>query len=327
MGFEHENTWPKGAAREAYEEHEESPEVTVYRERLGNISQKQKELEEVLTMLHDDEDMAAHFSEAQLHELIDKKAGLAREYIEASANYPGDWTALLFERMRDPKTKERFVNERKHSIAAIMDSVPGYPNSEEMGRVSQYEREMAEYDNNLDYVFSYSEVGPAHMFGRSPQHAGKGGMTQVGTVFSDGTHKGELLNSKQRNIIESHEKGHGVRTFMAPLDTREIRSVIDHDALDVLTEHYRTLEREGKKEGHFRSEYIKKPNEIIERMSQFKNYFGMGAANTFTKAHLDYVREHYKEDTGYDNGVGDLLTCITPETEGAFLKVINQYPV
>ena len=54
-----------------------------------------------------------------------------------------------------------------------------------------------------------------------------------------------------------------------------------------------------------------------------KNYFGMSSNEQFTKNHLKYVKLHYIEDTDFDNGMKHFFQAITPETEQAFLELIN----
>ena len=43
--------------------------------------------------------------------------------------------------------------------------------------------------------------------------------------------------------------------------------------------------------------YFSDPAEIVERMSQVKNYFGMSGTEKFTQEHLDHARERYIQDT------------------------------
>ena len=160
---------------------------------------------------------------------------------------------------------------------------------------------------------------------RNPELLGVGKINDPGTVFTDAKSKeGTKLTARKKNIIEAHEKGHGLRDFTSLQDMREVRSVIDLDALQDL----QLAHEFGKKTTtKFPANYIKKPEEIIERMAQLKNYFGMSASEEFTVEHLNYARENYVKDTGLDNTVSEFLYCISPKTEDAFLSVINKYPI
>lgn len=69
--------------------------------------------------------------------------------------------------------------------------------------------------------------------------------------------------------------------------------------------------------------YYTAPNELIERMSQLKNYFGMKGLEIFTKEHLDYARIHIGNDLGLGGEMEQFFNMITPETEEEFIKLMN----
>ena len=298
-----------------------------YKEQLATLRSRQTELEDAIGMIHDDPDIAGRFSEEQMHELFDQRESLQNETFTASANYPGDWTLLLRDRMLDPTTKERFIAQRTEAMLAMPSGEPSTFERRPREFQSHYQAQIDNYDTRVEEIFSRTNIGNAADFGKSPRNLGQSGIDQPGTIFTDATHQDRFLSNRQLNMVEAHEKGHGLRDYTSPIDTAEIKSIIDEDALEELTEMHRERERLGEKEGRFQSRYAARPDEIIERMAQFKNYFGMGAQDTFEKKHLDYIREHYTADTGLDNGINDLLTCVTPKTEAAFLKVINKYPI
>ena len=330
-GFPAKNTspateaWPEGAAAEAYAEYEQPLEVQEYVERKKQYTETIGEWDTYIGEgLVDDESPG---SAEELERGLAMREQLKQEYIEVSADYPGDWTELLYQRLSDPISKQRFIEERTRSIERMLPGTPTVLDRDGRSFAGHYETQIDDYDTRLDSIFAHTKAGPAKSFNREPQHLGNSDINQTGAVFTDGAKDGIPLTNRQKNIVEAHEKGHGFRDFHSPIDTREIGSVIDFEALEGLTANYRELEKSAQKEGRFRSNYVPKPEEIIERMAQFKNYFGMDASEPFTKAHLDYAREHYTADTGLDNGVHDLLHCVTPRTEQAFLKIINQYPV
>lgn len=66
-----------------------------------------------------------------------------------------------------------------------------------------------------------------------------------------------------------------------------------------------------------------KPAEIIERMSQLKNYFGMKGDEVFTTQHLNYAKKNYIKDTGMGSQIEPFLSAITKNTEKDFLDLIN----
>jgi hypothetical protein len=69
--------------------------------------------------------------------------------------------------------------------------------------------------------------------------------------------------------------------------------------------------------------YLLSPTEIVERMAQLKNYFGMSGDEEFTANHLEYARLNYVEDTGLDNGMKYFFKSIKSETQEEFLRLIN----
>jgi hypothetical protein len=220
--------------------------------------------------------------------------------------------------MADPISREKFIAQREEAMAAMQEGEAGRLDKPK-GFKAYYQNQINEYDENLAKVFSYTRANNErpYVLGSS-DGIGDPGVVYTGAHQKDGT----PLTSKQKNIIEAHEKGHGLRDFQSPLDSREIRSIIDEAQLEKLT----GIKRQAG-DTSYSSDYVREPIEIIERMAQFKNYFGMSAQDTFEKKHLDHIRAHYVADTGLDNGITNLLQCVTPETEAAFLKVINKYPI
>jgi hypothetical protein len=150
---------------------------------------------------------------------------------------------------------------------------------------------------------------------------------------------GEKPTTKQWSIIESHEKGHELRPYHVLLSKRfaeafDISAVSftaeDHDLhkADFEQGSQTIIDRRPEESTddfgtRYLIEYLFTPSEIAERMSQLKNYFGFSGDETFTKAHLDYARAHYLEDTGMDNSMRLFFEAITPETEAKFIELIN----
>lgn len=289
-----------------------------YIARNEEVNIKLSAVEKRLNSLHYEE--GNDFKEGEIDQLFTERASLQNEKLTASANYPGDWTGLLHTRLTDPATKEKFITRRTEAMEHMQD-VPNVAARREMPK-AHYQEQIDSYDTNIQKVFSMTEVGAAESFGSQGRNLGSMGKENVGAVFSDAEHKGSPLTDRQKNIIEAHEKGHCLRDFASQYDRKEIQNTIDQDLIS-------ELNRLRKANGIERTAptYVSNPMEIAERMAQFKNYFGMGANDKFEKRHLDYVREHYVNDTELDNGVSDLLYVVTPETEKSFLHVINKYPI
>lgn len=257
-------------------------------------------------------------------QLLQRHELLTEQGVEVAANYPGDWTELLQSRMLDEETKRKFIEQRELAMPAMREGAPGVldkPNS----FAAHYEDQIANYENTVNKVFSMTNIGSAAEHGKRPHHLGMGNINEPGIVFSDAELKtGTKLSIRQKNIIEAHEKGHGLRDFTSPQDIAEIRSVIDQETLRDLQQAHESSQNT---DARFPINYVQAPEEIIERMAQLKNYFGMSADEEFTAQHLEYAREHYTKDTGLDNGISTFFNCISDKTEGAFLSVINKYPI
>jgi hypothetical protein len=289
-----------------------------YIARNEEVSQRLSTVESRLNGLHFDEE--TDLDETEIATLITERGALQQEKIATSANYPGDWTGLLYNRLTNPVTKEKFIARRTEAMEHMEEDPSKVSRREKPS--AHYQDQIDNYDANLQIVFSKTEVGHAETFGRRGRNLGNTGNENVGAVFSDAEHNGSPLTSRQKNIIEAHEKGHCLRDFVSPYDKKEIEGTIDQNVITELND----LRKANGME-RIAPTYVRNPMEIAERMSQFKNYFGLGANDTFKKQHLDYIRKHYVSDTGLDNGVSDLLYVVTPETESTFLDVINKYPI
>ncbi|MES2225230.1 MAG: hypothetical protein V4480_00280 [Patescibacteria group bacterium] len=243
------------------------------------------------------------------------------ELIAAEANYPGHWTLLLEDRLRDPETKRKFVQVRTEALPSLRQGEPGQFDKEKQFQ-SHYEAQIADYDKNIDSVFNTTNIGNASEFGRPPLHAGMGNIGEPGTVFLDAeTREGVPLTTRQKMIIEAHEKGHGMRDFQGS-DADEIRSTLD---FNVLAER-ESLTTAENPQNRFVN-YLRDASEIVERMAQLKNYFGFKGDEEFTRLHLEFAKKHYIQDTGLDNTMSHFFAAITPETENQFLAVMNKYPI
>lgn len=237
----------------------------------------------------------------------------------AEANYPGDWTLALHDRLLHPSTQEKLRAVYEAHKESFPDLEPGTFDKPREFRGYQ-ERHAEELRERIEKSFALTEVGPAASFGKNPKALGTTGrpgssyderFSKPGAVFSDAESAGLPLTPRQKNIIEAHEKGHAVREFSGSI-ADEVRTALD---LDTLAEH-------AHKPG-----YSADADEIVERMAQLKNYFGFKDDERFTKAHLEYAREHYLKDTGLDNSITPFFAAITPDKESVFLDIMNRYPI
>lgn len=229
--------------------------------------------------------------------------------IESQANYQGYWDDALHSRLNNDSIKQQFLQTR-------MEYAQDFPIPEDTlvkslkSTTHLYMDQINNYDQNLEKVFSYAKHEPAKDSGHLPKHLGYSRYGEFATLFSDAVKNGKELTDRQKNIIFAHELGHSIRNYKGE-DIKEIRKALD----------YSKMEAPGSKT------YLKKPEEVIERMSQLKNYFGMQGSEKFTKEHLRVAKENYLKDTELDNNMTDFFNAITPETEDAFIEVINKFGV
>lgn len=246
----------------------------------------------------------------------DEINALKQEQIKLSANYPGDWALLLRERMLDPISKEKFVELKEASLPEMKTGTPGFLDKpKNFG--THYLSQIDNYDSNVERIFSSTGYGPANDYNKKPENLGTNVIGGSGVVFEGASVDGIELSARQKNIIESHEKGHGLRDFVTSSESSDLKTSVD----------FKILQDKEKETGTRFVNYLSTPEEIAERMSQLKNYFGFKASDIMTKEHLKYAKDYYVEDTGLDNGMSLLLSAVTKETEDKFLDTLNKYPI
>ena len=256
-----------------------------------------------------------------LDNLRKKEVALRQEQIQVSANYPGDWTLLLRERMLDPVSKEKFIQTRTETIQHMK---PGnIPKNDGLSLIkpenyqTYYQTQIDEYDKNVKRIFDSTDVRESSEFGKTPEKLGKGEIGFEGAVFADARKSdGSQLSNREKNIIEAHEKGHGIRDFVSE-DQRDFRQSID----------FEVIRQKDKETGRREIGYLRQTEEIAERMAQLKNYFGFKAGDLFTKEHLEYAKQHYIQDIGLDNNMTTFFAAITEHTVDKFIETINKYPL
>ena len=284
--------------------------------RIDILVEKLKEVRESLNLPHNE-------NAPSIDELRGEQDNLKQEQIKVSANYPGDWTLLLRDRMLDPITKDKFIETR---TAALPNMKPGEVPPKPTDGISlvkektyqvYYQDQIDKYEVNVSKIFDRTHIGESAEHDKQEHNLGKGEIGSEGIIFVDGTKlDGTSLSVRQKNIIESHEKGHGLRDFVSE-DIRDFTQSID---LDV-------IRKKDQETGRREIGYLRQSEEIAERMAQLKNYFGLKAGDEFTKEHFEYAKQHYVKDIDLDNNMTTFFDAVTEHTIDKFIETINRYPL
>tara|TARA_B100000745_G_scaffold299915_1_gene252051 strand:+ start:1838 stop:2605 length:768 start_codon:yes stop_codon:yes gene_type:complete len=224
---------------------------------------------------------------------------------EQSANFEGNDSILLFERLDDPVIFDQIVKMWMFGYEARAAS--GEP--ETKVRYDENGDMAIKPDGSLDtYEEPYvapSEAEVRQMVIDQIEQV----KTSTPISFDDGTPNsgnipifwcmpgGATPTLKQKSIMLAHEKGHEVRRFPGGLEgdlsyKRVFDTAIDSSRITYSQEQYKDdamrLQKAAQQEGVFESEeeytyestkeilvgYLSDPQEIVERMGQLKNYFG-----------------------------------------------------
>jgi len=240
--------------------------------------------------------------------------------IEEQANSKENASLVFYERLKNPII-------RKQIIDLFCDFQEDYLH-ENTGFIPKTRRQVEdEFEEKLEVFLSEPLISPAS---ESPYE--ENGRVVIPEGWRVGKSK-EKPTAKQWEIAEAHEKGHMMRPLWGSKHFRErFEKAFDTSAI-VYPESEKKYEIEfsgnsliAELEKMALADHIKyvfEPGEIIERMSQLKNYFGMKGSESFTKEHLAYAMKHYIEDTGMDNNMTQFFQAITPEKEDAFIGLIN----
>jgi len=281
----------------------------------------------------------------QISELDYKKT------IEQSANFDGNWSLVLFDRMHDPIIRQQLINffyteqlaRQKYFQTGPFEFVLTMDDGNKVykdgngrqvleGEIKSFvpktkEEIEKELDERLAKVMSYTDI---EFSNEQPTEESIG-------LFWVYPYTGKQLTMRQKSIAEAHEKGHILRPlphlfsekYFAPaFDMSKV--VFTEDDLKAMILERQSQERNSEnvmpdptREREIYLEYLFSGKEIVERMSQLKNYFGMRGAEHFTREHLEYARQHYLNDIGIDNGMAHFFQAITSKTENNFLELIN----
>ncbi len=235
-----------------------------------------------------------------------------------TANYQGNWFNLQHVRMQSPN----FENKLVAFIGRHIDSLtPGQSRSsldKPENFQTHYQSQLNQFNANLERTYSLVHYGKAADIGGTSLAAlGHGKIGQPGTVYSDGITKTEQpLTDRQKDIIAGHEAYHGMVDAQGSASA-EVKSGFDWEVFNVLVDSGSVVQ----------PSYLRESDELLARMAQFKNYFGMSANEQFTTEHLAHIRQHYVDDTSLDNGISLMLNIVTPNTEARFVELMNELPV
>ncbi len=239
--------------------------------------------------------------------------------VDNLANYEGSWFNLQSERMQTLDFRLKFLNFLAAHTNSLTLGSPATPLDKTRDFQSHYVDQSINYDRALEHVTAAVSYGPVNEVGGSNAlDLGHGNIGQQGTVYVNArSKKGDVpLNDKQKDIIAAHEAYHGL------VDARGSAIEAVHAGFDWAR--YNEIVESGEVS---RPQYLRNADELMARMAQFKNYFGMMGDEQFTKTHLDYLRDNYITDTGLDNHVSTMLEIVTASYEDRFLSLMNTLPV
>lgn len=268
--------------------------------------------------------------------------------IEQIANYEGNDSNLLIERLCNPVILEQLVSTFREGYTARVESgrpeieneldAQGEPKRDAEGRYILYESPYVPPtdDEIREKILACIEEVRTH----TPVSFGDASPTSECIPLNWRMLGGAVPTEKQKSIMEAHEKGHVVRSFPITLEGEVYYDSVFGKAFDFDTIPYTAVDYQNDRERLEKGlehevsfdeakrifcGYMSDPGELIERMSQVKNYFGFKGGEKFTLDHLQYVREHYIKDTGMDNHMSQFFEMIVDEEQ--FVNLMNRLGV
>jgi len=232
----------------------------------------------------------------------DNKDAFELKHLKVVANQPGKlWSTIFKSRMLTSANIIKFASGQ-------------LGRNRHEGIDPEFDQIIRDHVLNIQSVTGHTDYGPANRFHDEmgeemiPQMKGRGKFAESPTVFSDGVDQiGNKLSIDQKGIIEAHELAHAVLDKITD-DQRDF-------LLSLVNDYYLSLSNNKRVT----------TQEMIARMSQLKDYFGMNNDEEFTSLHLKYIinDSSYIRDTGLDNSVGLLLRSIKDGKEQDFIKAMN----
>lgn len=232
---------------------------------------------------------------------------------ETTANYQGNWMQLQQDRMSSQDFLRKFDRwVQVDELSASPDPFGNYRH-ETPDEIAKQRQQITSHRSD---VYGQVGIGRSELFGKKPQQLGTSrGYGEPGVVFADATHGGNVLTGRQKDLIAAHEVHHGL--------VKPSYGFQDELRLGIDTSSIASIDRKNR----ISSKYLSSGHEIIARMAQLKNYYGMKEGEVFTKDHLDYARSNYIQDTGVDNNMTEFFAMITNQTEQKFLDNMNAMPI
>jgi hypothetical protein len=160
------------------------------------------------------------------------------------------------------------------------------------------------YEDFVNRIHGSTAYDFAASANRKPHNLGVGNYDVPGKVFKDAP-----LNDLGKDIINAHEKNHGI--FAGTLSKEMQESLLKPFGTKKAIPNYADKHQ---------------ADEVLSRMGQFKNAVGIGDNQTFTLGHLNLIRKNYA-NSFLDNSITEMLAKIKPGSAGEkeFLKNMNKY--
>lgn len=193
---------------------------------------------------------------------------------EATANYAGNWMQLQQERMQSDDFRQKFDTWTQEDAMSVPPPFLGKFHRTSPTEISNRQEN---FGDNLENVYSEVGIGPASKYGKLPANLGKSpGYGEPGVVFSDAERNGAALTGRQKDLLAAHEAHHGLILPTYNFKQTLLRG-FDSSVLPPTP---------GQGERKNSKDYITSGHELIARMGQLKNYFGMKEGEVFTAEHI-----------------------------------------
>jgi hypothetical protein len=160
------------------------------------------------------------------------------------------------------------------------------------------------YEDFVNRIHGSTAYDFAASSSKKPGNLGVGNYDMPGKVFKDAP-----LNQLGKDIINAHEKNHGI--FAGTLSKEMQEALLKPFGTKKAVPHYAAKHQ---------------ADEVLARMAQFKNAVGIGDNQIFTLGHLNLIRKNYAKQF-LDNSITEMLAKIKPGSAGEkeFLKNMNKY--
>lgn len=235
------------------------------------------------------------------------------------ANYEGNWSELALQRMASPDFRQKFITYIELSTQALpkpaktgVTLAKGAEINADRYRIDRIDN----YDANHANIGSRVDYAPAKSFGKEPKNNGTSpAYGEPGVVFSDSD-----LTARQKDIIAAHEMHHSLVDSQGNAPKDMVLPAFDVNKIA----DWNNEQRSAGSDKRTPLGYMTDPKELMARMAQLKNYYGMSGGEQFTQEHLDYAREHYIADTELDNNMTLFFRMVRDQK---FVYAINRLPV